>query len=154
MRKKVRDQTKEGKTVRSTVKYENSARDHKAQMNDLQNGDQYESGIAVAAARKTIKAAPKRNKGPKETWTCIYHHPNYCSVKGHKDCRSLLCLMKPRSKEERDAALKVIQNERIEQEVINMSNGKLSPYVELNLLFRQIILIYLHKSCSTKRNHW
>ena len=30
MRKKMRDQTKEGKMVWSTVKYENSAADHKA----------------------------------------------------------------------------------------------------------------------------
>lgn len=100
IRKKVRDQKKEEKTVWSTVKYENSTADHKAQMNDLRNVDQYESGIVVAAARKTIKAAPKCNKGPKETWTCIYHHPNYCSVKGHEDCRSPLFLMTPRSKEE------------------------------------------------------
>ena len=77
MRKKIKDQTKEGKTVRSTVKYENLAAGHKAQMADLQKGDQYESGIAVAAARKIIKATPKRNEGPKEMWTCIYYHPDY-----------------------------------------------------------------------------
>ena len=118
MQKKVRSQTIEGKTVRSTTKYENLAQGHKAQMNDLMKGDVYESGIAVSAARKTLKAAPKRNKGPKETWTCIYYHPDYCTVKAHKDCRSPLCLMKLRSKEEREAALKVIENEKIEQEVM------------------------------------
>ena len=124
MRKKIKDQTKEGKTVRSTVKYENLAAGHKAQMADLQKGDQYESGIAVAAARKSIKAAPKRNEGPKETWTCIYYHPDYCYAKGHKDCRSPLCAMKKHSVEERKAALKVIESARVEQEIMKISTGK------------------------------
>ena len=97
-RKKMRAQTKEGKTVRSTVKYESLASGHKAQMADLKRGDQYESGIAVAAAKKSLKTAPKRNTGPKETWTCIYNHPMFCNVKGHKDCRSPLCFMKLKSK--------------------------------------------------------
>ena len=90
-------------------------------MEDLKKGDVYESGIAVTATQKTLKDAPKRNKGPKETWTCIYYHPDYCNVKGHKDCRSPFCLMKERSKEGCQAALKVIQNELIEQEVKNLT---------------------------------
>ena len=128
MRKKVRSQTIEGKTVRSTTKYESLAQGHKAQMNDLMKGDAYESGITVSAARKNLKAAPKRNKEPKETWTCIYYHPDYWTVKAHKDCMSPLCMMKLRSKEEREAALKVIENEKIEQEVMKLSMGKLLYY--------------------------
>ena len=128
MRKKIKDQTKERKSVRSTVNYDNLAAGHKAQMADLQKGDQYESGIAVAAAHKSIKAAPKRNEGPKETWTCIYYHPDYCYAKGHKDCRSPLCAMKKHSVEERKAALKVIESARVEQEIMKISTGKNSFY--------------------------
>ena len=59
--RKLRAQTKEGKSNRSTVKYKNLAEGHKVQMDNLKTGDVYESGIAVVAAKKTLKAAPKRN---------------------------------------------------------------------------------------------
>ena len=67
MQKKMRAQTEEGKTMKSTVKYENLGGDHKAQIEDLKKGDMYESGIAVTAAQKNLKAAPKRNEGPTDT---------------------------------------------------------------------------------------
>ena len=95
-------------------------------MRDLQKGDVYESGIAVAAARKSIKAVPKRNKVDKETWTCIYYHPNFYLVKGHKYFRSEACAMKLCTKERREAALEIIGSEKIEDEIKKLSHkGKL-----------------------------
>ena len=51
--KRIRSQTNEWKIIRSTVKYENLAACHKAQMSDLKRGDQYESGIPMTAAKKS-----------------------------------------------------------------------------------------------------
>ena len=110
--------------MRSTVKDKNLAEGYKAQVEDVQKGGVYESRIAVTVSQKILKAAPKRSEGPKEAWTYIYYHPDYCTVKGHKDCRSPLCLMTERSKEERLAALKVIQTEQIEEEVKKLTIGE------------------------------
>ena len=90
----------------------------------LKKRDVYESGIAVTAAQTILKAAQIWNEGPKDTWTCIYYHPDYCTVKAHNDYMSPLYLIKKRSKEECRAALKVIQNEKIKQEVMKLTIGK------------------------------
>ena len=57
------------RTFRITTKYKSLAEEHKAQIVDLQKDDVYKSRIAVAAARKSRKAAMNRNKRDKETWT-------------------------------------------------------------------------------------
>ena len=65
--------------------------------------------------KKTLKSAPKRN--PPGTiaseWKCPFYHPNYCRKLGHTGCRHADCHMNTRSKEERDAAVKVIEEEAI-----------------------------------------
>ena len=93
-------------------------------MDDLKNGGVYESGIILATAQKTLKYVPRRNKGPKETWIFIYYCPDYFIVKGHKDYMLALCLMKKQSKEGRQAALKVIQTEQMEQEQMKLIIGE------------------------------
>ena len=70
----------------------------------------YETGAAVAATKKNLPSAGDRNpKGtPADQLKCPYHHPLYCTVLEHLSCANKRCAMKLKSKEERDAALKMI----------------------------------------------
>ena len=68
LRKRNREQTKEGKAVRSRLKYEMLASTHRSQMIDMKKGERYESGISITEARKCLRNRSKRNNGNKETW--------------------------------------------------------------------------------------
>ena len=100
LKKKTRQQTKEGKRNRSKLKYKSLADNHKQQMIDCKNGHKYETGISISEARKSLKDTPARNTGSKETWTCIYYHPKYFTKKGHNNCRSKECAMYGKTTEE------------------------------------------------------
>ena len=150
MRNKARGQSKDGKTICSTKNYMNLAEGHKAQMLDLQKSGVYESGIAVTAARKSIKAIPNRNKGDKETWTRVYYHPNFFFVKGHKDCRSVAYAMKLCTKEQREAALKIIGSDKIQDEIKKLSQkGKL---ILLSFFFSVVYKTYQISVVLTSAN--
>ena len=93
----------------------------------------YKSGIAAVAAKKTLPTAKDRNpKGtPQEQLRCPFHHPKYCTLLGHRDARSKVCMMHGKSKEERSAASKVIQKELIDMEVERMKNESKSQNILL-----------------------
>ena len=96
-------------------------------MEDAKTGAQYESGIAVKNAKKTLKDAPKRN--PPGTllseWKCKFNNENYCINKGHRDARSVDCWGNGKTKEEKDAAVAMIMKEAISNAVdTNASESK------------------------------
>ena len=124
LQKRNREQTKEGKAVRSRLKYEMLASSHRSQMIDMKKGERYESGISITEARKCLRKKSKRNIGKKETWTCVYYHPRYCTKLGHKDCRSKDCAMYGKSSDERSIALKEIENEILDDEIKRLSAEK------------------------------
>lgn len=126
-KRQIEQNTKEYKSKRSTNRYAKFAEAHRSQLDEVKTGAMYESGVAVKLAKKTIKAAPKRN--PEGTLpsdlTCAYYHPKFCLVKGHRDCKSVDCYFKGKPKEERDAALAFIRNEAIATQVEeNASKGR------------------------------
>ena len=126
--KNVRSSTKKGKASRSNLKYEKYNSAFKKQQDGHKEGMGYKSGIAAVAAKKNLPTAKDRNpKGtPQDKLRCPFHHPNYCTLLGHRDARSKVCMMHGKSKEERSAAAKVIQKELIAIEVEKMKNeGKL-----------------------------
>ena len=88
-------ESKEGKVTRSQLKYKKFKVTKNEYLAQQANGMEYRSGIAVAAAKKTVRTDPSskdRNTGlEKEQWRCIYHHARYCVVLGHKDARSKVC---------------------------------------------------------------
>ena len=122
-RKNARAATPKGKRKRSSRRHVKINKEHKDFMEGHNAGLAYESGIAVAAARKNLPTAAARNPTgtPKDQWKCPYYHPLYCTELGHNDCRSSLCGMKPRSKEEREVAKKVILQELLDAEVIRQA---------------------------------
>ena len=71
----------------------------------------YESGISVKEARKILADTLKDRKPPgtkPEVVICIYFHILYYTRQGHKDCCSSDCVMKLKTKEEQEAAKKVV----------------------------------------------
>ena len=107
--------TKIYKSYRSKKRYDKYAEAHADQLEEVKTGAQYESGVALKTAKKTLKSAPKRNPPgtlPSE-WKCPFYHPDYCQKLGHTGCRNADCHMRTSSKEERDAAVKVIEEEAI-----------------------------------------
>ena len=85
--------------------------------------------------QKKVKAVPQNSKDtPSDQWRCSYYHPLYCTTLGHKDCRSLQCGMKKKSKEERAAALKVILDEHIALEV------KKNAVIQRKICFSEILM--------------
>ena len=113
---------KKGKAARSELKYKKYNKAFKKQRDGFGQRLEYRTGIATAAAKKNLPAAKDRNpKGtPTEKLRCPFYHPRYCTILGHRDARSKVCAMHGKSKEERDAAMKVITNELIEMEVERM----------------------------------
>ena len=112
--------TKEGKSKRNRKWRDKLKRvqelDKKAQKVDLA----YESGVALKEARKAVNEElvnAKRNlpRTPKEKWKCLFFHPNYCQVIGHKKYQPLECAIHHKSKEERDIAMKYIKEELIQE---------------------------------------
>ena len=110
--------SKAGKTRRSQSKTAKQNDAHKTQLDAYKEGTFYESGVAMAHAKKTLKAIPRNPEGtPADQLRCPYYHPRYCAVLGHKVCSSPSCGMKTKSKHERAAAMKVILVESVDREV-------------------------------------
>jgi len=119
--------TKEYKFYRSAKRYDKYAKAHTDQLDDMKTGAQYETGVAVALAKKTIKSAPRNPPGTlPEKWKCPFFHPDYCQKLGHTGCRSADCHMtiKKTTKEERDVAMKIISEEAIAMEMTIAMGGK------------------------------
>ena len=60
-RKNARQGTLEGKYKRSTKKHEKINAEHKSYMDNYKDGCAYQTGIAVAAAKKSLPKAGERN---------------------------------------------------------------------------------------------
>ena len=77
----------------------------------------YETGVALATAKHNLKKVESNPKGTDPSiFRCAYHHTNNFTTLGHKDCRNVAYAIKYKKKEERDVGLKIIPNERIENE--------------------------------------
>ena len=89
---------------------------HVKQLEELKTGSMYKAGVAVKAAKQSIKKAKKRNPVGTlpEDWKCPFYHTSYCQVTGHTGCGSPLCAMKNKTKEEREAALQHIANKAVD----------------------------------------
>ena len=110
--------SKAGKTRRSQSKTAKQNDAHKTQLDAYKEDIFYESGAAMAHAKKTLKALPRNPEGtPADQLKCPYYHPQYCTLLGHKSCSFPLCRMKTKSKDESAAALKVILDESVNQKV-------------------------------------
>ena len=87
----------------------------------------YKSGVTVKAAKQCYKNSYKRNPEgtlPSE-WKCPFYHPNYCTKLGHAGYTSQDFEMKGMAKGERDAIIKIIEEEAIALQVYqNASKGK------------------------------
>ena len=70
--RQIEQKTKGYKISRSSNQYAKFAEAHRSQLEDGKTGAQYESGVAVKNAKKSLKDAPKRN--PPDTllsdWKC------------------------------------------------------------------------------------
>ena len=99
-----------------------------------EEGKDYKSGIAIQAkkaAQKTVKDAMdverKKNKAlPPQERVCKFY-PKYCQRKGHVDARNRACGMFGTTKEEKDAAMKAIENDMVVTEaerVAEMIKGR------------------------------
>ena len=121
-KKNVRQGTIEGKRKRSTNKHEKINKEHKAYMDGYKDGCLYETGIAVATAKKNLPKAGDRNPPgtPKEMMKCPYY-PLYCIKLGHVSCANKNCDMKAATKEARAVALKAITAAAVDVEMIRNS---------------------------------
>ena len=86
----------------------------------------YESGVACAAAKKTLPATKYRNlEGTSaHLLCCIYYYASNseaCNILGHRDCRSTACQIKPKSKEERMVVSNALEREAITAAVERLS---------------------------------
>ena len=120
--KNVRQGTIEGKRKRSSNKHEKINKEHKAYMDGYKDGCLYETGIAVAVAKKNLPKAGDRNPPgtPKEMTKCPYY-PMYCVKLGHVSCANANCDMKKATKEERAVALKAILVAKVDVEMIRVA---------------------------------
>jgi len=94
-KRRLLQKSKEYKSSRSTNRYAKFAEAHRSQLQDAKTGAQYESGVAVKYAKKTLKHAPKRNPEgtlPSE-WKCKFHHSKFCLKIGHRNACSDDCCM-------------------------------------------------------------
>ena len=104
------------KSNRSANKHLKLADAHIKQLEEQKTGAMYKTGVAVKAAKQSIKKAKKRNPVGtlSEDWKCPYYHTSYCQVTGHTGCGSPSCAMKSKTKEEREAALQHIASEAVD----------------------------------------
>ena len=80
-------------------KYNKSAADY---LKSMKAGMFYESGVAVATAKKSLKVTVKDRNPPgtaPEDFICIYYHPLYCTKRGNKFYSSPNCMIKTKTKE-------------------------------------------------------
>ena len=108
------------------AKYETA---HREQMEDARTGKTYESGVALATAKRNAKekltAALRNPKGtPKHLLRCPYY-PHFCQIMGHTSASSKACGVHDVLKEERKILLDRIKELTIEQELVQVrENGK------------------------------
>ena len=146
-RKNIRQGTLEGKRKRSTKKHEKINAEHKSYMDNYKDGCAYQTGIAVAAAKKSLPKAGEWNPEgtPKELYKCPYYHPLYCTALGHTSCANKDCGMKVKTKAERDAALKVILAEAVNVEVDRSAAiSEFPSKIKNTIIFLLLIFIYLN----------
>ena len=114
--KRKRAATKEGKRKRSASRHKKLNDAHKQDTADFKKGFSYESGVALAAAKKTAKhKLTNAFRNPKNTtpdrMKCKFFHPLYCQKLGHKTCNNKECAMFGKTKAERDEAeSKILQS--------------------------------------------
>ena len=149
-KKSIRQSTIDGKRKRSSKKHEKINKEHKQFMDGYKAGCMYETGIAVAKAKKSLpKAADRNPEGtPKEQLRCPYSHPMYCTVLGHTSCASKDCQMKTATKAERAEALKVIMASAVEDKILRTRDYGASLKI-LSNIFMHILLSKLafHYDC-------
>ena len=121
-KKNIRQGAIEGKRKRSTKKNEKLNREKHEFIDGHKAGMEYKTGVAVAAAKKNLPSASDHNpKGtPKDQLRCPYWHPLFCTVRGHNNCNNKDCAMKPKTKEEREAAKQYILNELVQNEIMGI----------------------------------
>ena len=123
--KRAVSKTIKGKKARSEQKYSKYNKSAADYLKSMKNGMFYESGVAVATAKKSLKDTVKDRNPPgtaPEDFVCIYYHPLYCTKRGHKFCSSPKCVMKTKSKDERSAATKFIADETVQSEIKRAAN--------------------------------
>ena len=121
-RKREIARSKTGKSRRSRQRTEKLKQDIKQDMMAKKDGTTYETGVAMAIARKGAKnstSSKVRNpKGtPKQLHKCPYWHPDFCQMMGHSSAMSRECFMFRKSKEERGSAVQRIMEDHIEREL-------------------------------------
>ena len=122
----IKYETIEGKKARGRLKNEKYAVARKNFFEELRTGMAYESGIALKAARKSVKDSPDI-RNPKGTlpqdMRCKYHHQDYCDKRGHADARSPSCYAKKLTKKERDVILAAILREAVQKQFDKITVG-------------------------------
>ena len=114
--------------MRSSNRYTKFARAHHDQLEELNTGAKYETGIAIKVAKKSIKKVPKRNPEGMllSEQKCPYSSDKYCVTKENKDCRSSTYFMYGKLKELRDGISKEIEQEVIALEIASKANNSKS----------------------------
>ena len=104
-KKRAVSKTMKGKRARSEQKYSKYNRSAADYLKSMKAGMFYESSVAVATAKKSLKDTVK-DRNPTGTspegFVCIYYHPLYCTKRVHKFCSSPNYMMKTKTKEERN----------------------------------------------------
>ena len=99
-------------------------------MYDNKNGLGYETGMAMALVRSTVKEKNTK-QNPDGTANSMlrspYHHPKWCAVLGHNSQRSDNCTMKDKSDEILKAAKHDIQKDLV-LEQMKLDSEKPSKY--------------------------
>ena len=113
--------TNEGKIRRNKKRYEKFNNAFKLDQQAQKEGTHYQSGVATKKATKIARnLTTNSNRNPPGTHQsmlkCRFYHPAYCTVLGHDRCNSKDCLMRDKTKGERDVAAKAILDELVNRE--------------------------------------
>ena len=137
LRIRVRQQTKGYKMQRKKKDHDNFSSERQRQKTDMRAGLTYESGIALAGAKRRVKEKDKHRNPPgtkKEDLRCPYYHPLFCDVKGHTSMASAACKMKGKSKNEVKSAKAIIAGDMLKNQLLEDSE-KSSKYNRKGFLF-------------------
>ena len=96
-KKRAVSKTMKRKRARSKQKYSKYNKSAADYLKSMKAGMFYESGVAVATTKKSLKDTVKyRNPTgmSPEDFVCIYYHPLYYTKRGHTFCSSPNCMMK------------------------------------------------------------
>ena len=86
-----RQQTRGYKIKRKKKDHDKFYSERQRQKADLKAGLTYESGIALADAKRRVKELDKKRNPagtPNDEMVCPYYHPLFCNVKGHTSMAS------------------------------------------------------------------